>query len=88
MLDHIFPTGSYSFKLSHIAGTSYPLWREFRVFISQSPTEPNKCIKTLFGQSWYGDIVVAKYGKARNNTQEALQVLVYEVDMIHVALGA
>lgn len=86
-LDHIFPQGYLSFKLSQFPTTSYPLFRNLRIFVSHmNSSDYNNSIQSLFGQSWIGEIVVAKYAKGEDN-QEAIQVLPYELDLLNVIIG-
>lgn len=86
IVDHILPGGAYSFRLRHVPGTSFPLVHDLHIFISQDSgySHPNRCIQALFGQSWHGDIIIAKYAK---NKDDICHVLTYEVDMIHIILG-
>lgn len=88
-LSHIFPNGCYSFKYTHIPGTTFPLQRDLRIFITnKSSYMRNRTVHTVFGQLWHGDIVVAKYKRNHNMpSKEGAQILPHEADMINVLIG-
>lgn len=87
ILDHVFPDGACSFRLRHVPGTMFPLTNDLHIFVSRDATDTqteNKCVRALFGQPWYGDIVVVKYGKTR---EEVCHVVNHEIDTLNVYVG-
>lgn len=65
-----------SFRFSTVPYSGFPLPNDFRLFISRSTAfaPVNMSVEKQLGQTWHGNIVLAKYGRGAKDGLVQIQI--------------